>query len=122
MDKLLTTCGMPSAPLKQRPSRQKGSDWMQESRECTELKITSKRSSSWFSKETGIWLSIWDVTSCPSTNPAVIKHVNRHGNSKKNKKKEPKLKKNGDYAWQTSEMCQQGSGNRLLPADPQPRK
>lgn len=72
-----------------------GSDWMQESRECTELKITSKRSSSWFSRETGVWLSIGDVTSCPSTNPAVIKHVNRQGNGKKNTKKETKPKKMG---------------------------
>lgn len=40
----------------------------------------------------------------------------------KEQKKKGKTQKNGNYAWQSSEMCQEGSSNRLLPADPQPRK
>ena len=43
-------------------------------REHTGFKITSKRSGSWFSKESWVKLSLRDVTSHPSTNPTLIKH------------------------------------------------
>lgn len=89
-DKLLNNCGMPNAPLRQSPSRQKDQTECRRTREHIELKITRKRSGSWFSKESWVKLSLRDVPSCPSTKSSpnqntLLVYVSTHGKSKKNK-------------------------------------
>lgn len=79
---------------------------MQESGECTELKITSKKKVLWFSSETeglaqhlGCYSLPFHKSCCGQTREQAWEQ------QKEQRKRQNSKKKNGNYAWQSSEMC-----------------